>query len=404
MSLFPRISVLTCLSESLGLTRKTSSFATLSTDSVSSEICISVSFVDLRYKCSYGTINPTFLDYSISFLPASIQFLSMAGFNHLASTHLTAISNFCPNLIRLNVAGCKEALLTLQGLSDVGLRCSKLSGLCLMGIEQKQVERVTTLWEILARMEKLRHLAVSDSLMNPDRESSCMTSTSSLSCKGGRVSHVRPVNTDGQRQTRRSVAQMTSLVAFETNRNKIDPSSPRQGNNFNLILSSFRSLRHLRVVHTSIPVVYTLPFTEILSNCQHITYLYISVSHQHINLPSDPNCYHSLRQLYIHCPKFALSKEIAQSLVYHGMLTHVYLHVSTTDTVLESFIRGLPRLVECHLVIITTGLSINISQKQSYLKSLGVNHSIQEVVNLDPVKECCEGSDLESLWSSGNLI
>ena len=102
---------------------------------------------------------------SLPMLPPSIKSLYLANLDSLAPNDLSSISECCPNLICMNIKGCSNALLSLSGLADISEKCLTLTSLNIKSISK--VEGVATLWEVLASMKKLRHLAVDEPLVSP---------------------------------------------------------------------------------------------------------------------------------------------------------------------------------------------------------------------------------------------
>ena len=133
---------------------------------------------------------------SLPFLPPTIESLCLAGLDHLTSTDLSNISKCCPNLRCLNIRRCLKALLSLSGLADIGESCLQLTSLNIKFISE--VESVATLWDVLASMKKLRHLAMDDkSLLS-----------SALPCDNHSLSHVS------------GHVKRMNLIAFEIRNNR----------------------------------------------------------------------------------------------------------------------------------------------------------------------------------------
>ena len=162
--LYPNIEVATCAICSLSPKLNTPCVA----------LCNGILSDSSEEPCEY--ISATYFPVSVStlpghllpLLPPTIQSLDLAQLGDVISDDLSSISECCPNLRCLNISGCSKALLSLRGLADIGERCVQLTSLNIKAIYE--VESVATLWEALASMKKLRHLAINERLLR-----TCMT-------------------------------------------------------------------------------------------------------------------------------------------------------------------------------------------------------------------------------------
>ena len=188
-------------------------------------------YVSATYHLFRGSSLP---GNSLPFLPPTIQSLCLDSLACLTSADLSSISECCPNLRCLNIKGCQKALLSLSGLADISEKC-QLINLNIQSISN--VESVATLWEVLASMRKLRHLAMNGRLLspNPPSDEHC------LSCI-------------------RSSASKMSLTAFETS----NDSGVLQ---LDTLLPALYWLKHLRISG------YVPRLTNILPNIPHLTHL-----------------------------------------------------------------------------------------------------------------------------------
>ena len=149
-----------------------------------------------------------------------------------------------------------------------------------------EVESVATLWEVLASMRKLRHLAMNEPLLSPES----------------------PLDGHSLSSIRSSVRKM-SLTAFETS----NTSGVLQ---LDILLPALYWLKHLRISG------YVPRLTNILPSTPHLTHLALSNDY-YGDVPTDPLCYPSIKQIYIF--KQDVSEEFVQALAHSGSLTHMYI-------------------------------------------------------------------------------
>ena len=254
-----------------------------------------------------------FLDHSfltensLPSLPSTIQSLNLAGLDELTSADLSSISECCPNLRCLNIKGCPKALLSLSGLADISEKCPLVTSLNIQSISE--VESVATLWEVIAGMRKLRHLAMNEPLLSPEP----------------------PLDEHSLSSIRSSVRKM-SLTAFETSKSSLQ---------LDILLPAFRWLTHLRLsgsipeLSNILPYIPQLTQLALLNTCGN-------------NLPTDPLCYSSLKQIYISGQD--VSEEVVQAL---DSVTHMCLYHAWFVSPYQLF-RALPRLCDLRAYVLST--------------------------------------------------
>ena len=295
---------------------------------------------------------------SLPFLPPTIESLCLAGLGHLTSTDLSSISECCPNLRCLNISRCSKALLSLSGLADIGENCLQLTSLNIKFISE--VESVATLWDVLASIKKLRHLAMDDkSLLSSARP----FDIHSLSHVSG---HVKKMN----------------LTAFEMHNN-------RDCLQLDILLPAFRWLRHLQI-SGHVPRL-----TQILPNIPNLAHFTLQNDYP-VDVPSNPLCYPSLKQICIR--QQDVSEDFLRALAYSRSLTHIYMLDARFFSPYLQF-EDFPWLCEvCTLVQPKEKHRANIesSPKQFSLEDHGICGFVKErkgrrfLVEVDP--------DLKSLW------
>ena len=282
---------------------------------------------------------------TVSFLPPSIKSLCLAGLKELSSTDLTLLSESYPNLVCFDISGCENALLNLQGLADISSNCSGLVALNLKGIHK--VESMASLWEVLAVMKKLRHLALRNCLCVPDRS---VTPPSTI---GERVSHLPPFDVQSRSRIHLSVVRMNLFslkIDYSRSRNVYKPLPL----DFEMLLPALVRVQHLRILTNSNG---TVDLTNILPNLPSLTYMAIRSqdSLPRLSLPTDPECYSSLKKMYIYCVRPLELKITAQSEVFKALsqsrsLTHLCLSMTFADHFVNSELSNFRHLCECYVI------------------------------------------------------
>ncbi len=151
LSLYPNVELLTCPITSVCSSASQSSDLIVSHGNSSSQDPVSATV------CS-ESLNGLAHTITMPLLPSSIESLFLAGTEKLSSAHLTLVSELCPKLVCLDIRGCTNAFSSLLGLADISSNCAGLAALNIMGIHY--IGSVSSLWEILSRMRKLRYLSV----------------------------------------------------------------------------------------------------------------------------------------------------------------------------------------------------------------------------------------------------
>ena len=315
---------------------------------------------------------------SLPCLPSTIQSLCLARLACLTSADLSSISECCPNLRCLNIKGCEKALLSLSGLADISEKCLQMTSLNVQWISE--VESVATLWEVLASMRKLRHLAISRSLCFPERVEAPKNVKA-------RVSHILPFDEHSLSRVRNSIARM-NLFAFEVSYIpfKKTNSYPLQ---LEIFLPALQWLKHFRISGPAPGLPDVLPFMPHLSCLSVIG----TQSPNSLALPTDPNCYCSLKQIYVYMEigfeELEISEELVQALAHSRSLTHMYLfNVKFSSSCLQ--FEDFPRL--CELCASVRGIpskqfKLNAHGICGYVANMGVYHDPPVV-----------SSDVQSLW------
>ena len=218
-------------------------------------------------------------------LPPSIQSLYLEGMGFtLEFTDLSTISECCPNLMCLNISHCRNALRDLSGLADIGQKCLQLKSLNIKFIFI--VESVPTLWEIVASMKKLRHLAMDEPLLSP----------------------LPPLDEQSLSYVRMSVRRI-NLSAFEI----CCISNHFQ---FDILFPAFCWLSFLRISG------YIPKLDNFLPYMPNLAYLALD-NWEPMDGKTNPLCYSSLKQIYI--MDIAVSDGLFQALVHSRSLTHLYI-------------------------------------------------------------------------------
>ena len=304
---------------------------------------------------------------TVSFLPPSIKYLSLAGLKELSSTDLTLLSESCPNLVCFDMSGCENALLNLQGLADISSNCSGLVALNLKGIHK--VESVASLWEVLAVMKKLRHLALRNCLCVPDRS---VTPPSTI---GERVSHLPPFDVQSRSRIRLSVVRMNLFsLEIDYSRNVHKPLPL----DFEMLLPALVRVQHLRILTNSNG---TVDLTNILPNLPSLTYMAIRSqdSLPQLTLPTDPECYSSLKKICIYCVipclEITAQSEVFKALSQSQSLTHLCLSMTDADHFVNSELSNFRHLCECYVIC----KYMPGQQSQPLLDAKGICGSVKSV-------------------------
>ncbi|XP_064385709.1 uncharacterized protein LOC135334462 [Halichondria panicea] len=352
VSLHPSVEIVTCPAKSVCSSCRASYSLVLSpsNDPVSATV----------YKSSIPSPGLT-----VSFLPPSIKYLSLAGLKELSSTDLTLLSESCPNLICFDMSGCENALLNLQGLADISSNCSGLAALNLKRIHK--VESVASLWEVLAVMKKLRHLALRNCLCVPDRS---VTPPSTI---GERVSHLPPFDVQSRSRIRLSVIRM-NLFSLEIDYSRDKPLPL----DFEMLLPALVRVQHLRILTNSSG---TVDLTNILPNLPSLTYMAIrsQSSLPQLTLPTDPECYSSLKKICIYsvipCLEFTAQSEVFKALSQSRSLTHLCLSMTDADHFVNSELSNFRHLCECYVMC----RYMPGQQSQALLDAKGICGSVKSV-------------------------
>ena len=261
-----------------------SPFLALCKGSVCSSSQESYEYVSATYFQSLGTTSHFTTGFSLPLLPPTIRSLCLAWLVDLTSADLSSISECCPNLRCLNIRSCSNALLSLSGLADIGQKCLQLTSLNINLIFT--VECLDTLWDVLASIKNLRHLAISDHLLPPPS----------------------PFYKENRSHIHRSAIKM-NLFAFEI----YNGSDVLQ---LDILLPAFLWLKHLHIsghipqLDNILPAVFNLTHLALLNEYDG-------------DLPTDPICYPSLKQIYI--SQMDLSGEFFRALAHSRSLTHMYI-------------------------------------------------------------------------------
>ena len=342
-------------------------------------LCNGRTCVSSEESCDY--ISATYVEYrwssplpstSLPLLPPTIQSLCLAKLAELTSADLSSISECCPNLMCLNIRGCSKALLSLSGLADVSEKCAQLTSLNITSIIE--VESVATLWEVLASMKKLRHLAMSGLCCFPERVEA------PKNAKGARVSHILPFDEHSLSRVRKSVARM-SLTAFEVSFSH-DITYPLQ---LEIFSPAFQRLNHLYINGCA-----PCNLTNVLPNMPYLSHLALT-SRSTITLPTDVHCYCSLKQIYIQDYGLQISEELMQALAHSRSLTHMYLLNVRFSSCLK--LEEFPRLCEFYANVLPPYPYVPWHSFKQYLQ---LNLDARGVMYPQSPKVDC---DVLSLWS-----
>ena len=280
---------------------------------------------------------------TVSFLPTSLKLLCLGTLHELSSEDLTLICEFCPNLVCLDIHGCHNALLKLEGLSDIASSCLELASLNMKGIQK--VESVALFWEILGRIKKLRYLALRSDLCAPDR------SNAFPKIGSNRISYVKPFDMQSRSRILASVARLRLFAleidyTFSSNAGAVNYIFPLY---FETLLPGLYLLQHLRIFVSSKGIV---NLTNILPNLPSLTHLSIVSEDDFptMTLPTDPACYSALKKLSVFClePKSCLESNFIQAVCQSRTLTHLCLSTAEWD----GFVGGIPQLLcECFIMV-----------------------------------------------------
>lgn len=218
---------------------------------------------------------------------------------------LQEFAKLCPQLVHLDLHGCKGVLGDLKGLEAVASACSRLRVLNLFELCRSDVECIVKLWMVLGSMSELRVLLVPIALIPWDTEPISMPKLSAITIRGsdpGPVYH-------------------TVDSAF----------------NF---LTKMHSLKVFKA--DLLPSVTIFPgFSNLLHASPNITHLYITKhSGNKLTLPTDPLCYTHLQMMFLHCEDFVFHKDLASALAQCHKLSVLILKVSSID------VKGIIELVD----------------------------------------------------------
>ncbi len=316
LSLYPNVELLTCPTKSVCSSASHFSYLIVSRGNSSSQDLVSVSrgnssSQDLVSATVNNLVSAT---VTMSLLPSSIESLSLKGTAKLSSADLTVISELCPKLVCLNI-DCTDALLSLLGLADISSNCAGLAALNIRGI--KNVEN--GLWEVLSRMRKLRYLSVSNPCVAPNLDERCVS-----------LMNV-------------SLARMNLFAILCDWLDNV----PFQ---IEALLPACRMLQHLHIYRYRYGQGRLLDLTNVLPNLPSLTQLFI-VGNFELRLPTHPDCYSSLKKLYIRSRAFDVSDDLARGLSQSPSLTYLYLYVRQSNPLLLELLGNFRRLCEFYVTV-----------------------------------------------------
>ena len=316
-SLYPNVELLTCPTASVCSTASQSSDLIVShgnsfnQDPVSATVCSE-------------SLNGLAHTITMPLLPSSIESLFLAGTEKLSPFDLTLVSELCPKLACLDIQGCTNALSSLLGLADISSNCAGLAALNIDEIHN--IENVSSLWEILSRMRKLRYLSVS------------------YSCVA--IAPTSPFDERCVSRMKVSLAQM-NLFAIDISKSVYNENLQVE---ILILLPAFRMLQHLQI--TINKRVSTLDLTNVLPNLPSLTQLFVvlpdSGNGHRLMLPTDPDCYSSLKKLSIRCQQFDVSDDLALSLSQSPSLMYLQLYVGSCPLLID-LLANFRRLYECYV-------------------------------------------------------
>ena len=212
-------------------------------------------------------------------LPNTIVYLCLANMSGLSSEDLTLLSETTPNLMYLNIENCAKALLVLQGLADISINCCRLTSLNIKGIHTVETATsIASIWDILTKMKKLRHLALDELFCRPSCEDTCQVICARASSLQFHTFEVKGKN---------------PLCALKQNAPLLDTLQP-----------AFHLLQHLRVSTTRD----FLDLANVLRHTPNLTGLYITCKILH--LPSEAEYMDALKHFYIKCKASNISLKL----------------------------------------------------------------------------------------------
>ncbi len=259
---------------------------------------------------------------AVSFLPSSIESLCLTGAEKLSSADLTLLSELCPKLVCLDIQHCRDALLSLLGLADISSNCVGLAALNIVGI--CNIESLSSLWEVLSRMRKLRYLSIGYSFITERRvDVRCQDVTQMNLFAIDIISHNYNCMIKNHRH-----------VALQVER----------------LLPAFQQLQHLNISIKKLST--TLDLTNVLPNLPSLTQLFVKISSSNrspLELPTDPDCYSSLKKLSIGYEHFDVSGDLVRALSQSPSLTCLNLDVGRLSPLLIELLSNFHRLCECYL-------------------------------------------------------
>ncbi len=192
----------------------------------------------------------------------------------LVSADLTLISVLCPKLVNLNIQRCTDALQDLLGLAEIGSNCTGLTALNITGIHN--IESLSSLWEVLSSMKKLRYLSMGYSFLAERR-----------------FDRFENVNLA---KMNLFAIDITSSGTYCDNDSHCSSPSRKAPASFSKV-----ALLKLTVVLINKPLT-PLDLTNVLPNLPCLKELIITIylhSYGWLTLPTDTDCYSSLKRLYI---------------------------------------------------------------------------------------------------------
>ena len=318
LSLYPNVELVTCPTASVCSSVSHFSDIILSRGNSSSLDPVSA----IVYSSSGHSMDVLSRGIAVSLLPSSIESLCLRRTEVLASTDLTLLSEMCPKLVSLDIQGCTNSLQNLLGLADISSNCAGLAALNIVGI--CNIESLSSLWEVLSSMRKLRYLSIGYSFITERR-----------------VDRGRDVSL-----ARMNLFAIDIISDHYIRDHKVALQVER-------LLPAFQQLQHLKISIVLIKKLSaTLDLTNVLPNLPSLAQLFVTISSSNrspLKLPTDSDCYSSLKKLSIDYKHFDVSDDLAQAFSKSPSLTYLYLDVGQLSPLLIELLSNFCRLCECYL-------------------------------------------------------
>ena len=340
-------------------------------------------YSDVHVACYWQ--NLFCMERPLDFRSASLVHLDLTKMKSLLPKHLVQIGEHCSGLKQLILDGCDRCLMSLDGIKAVALKCP-LKGLSLMGVVNKtdSVPCTLDLWNTIASMQTLTHIAVEGCLLQPSMQTA-MKQFSSVACDPSSVHRLSFIPTFSVETSPigLSLQRLKNLVALELKCYDCCGYCKRLTDNHLEALSHLMTLVYLRA--KDLPAIhYTKWMTKVFMNCPGLKYVYISNRHGNVMLPTDPALYGSLEQFHLESPDQQLNNACVDALIAAGKLTHLFLVLNSmnADNVLK-LARDLVHLVCCHVNIMQQVRNVRslsaalkvLSKKQAHC-SIDFKHSL----------------------------